>query len=245
MSEPRPRGVRVVLFDVDGTLVRAGGAGRRALDRAFHTLWGVEDASRGMGFAGKPDLQNFRDVYRKCFGRLPDPGELRDAIAAYLRRLPGEVRRAVREKRYEVVPGARELLRELSRMSHVRVGLGTGNLEEGARIKLRPARLNRYFRFGGFGMDGLRRERILRTGVRRARVRAREVVIVGDTPKDVEAGRRAGYRTAAVGSGFASLASLKASRPDHLARDFRALDRWLDWLGGAGRNGRRSGRRAR
>jgi phosphoglycolate phosphatase len=226
----------VVLFDVDGTLVRTGGSGRRALDRAFESLWGLKDASRTLDFSGKPDLRNFTEVFEANFGRRPTRSELSKAAAAYLRFLPNEVRRSVREGKYEVVEGADELVRELARRGHVRLGLGTGNFERGARIKLRPSRLNRFFRFGGFGEDGFDRHHILLAGVRRSRARRADVLIVGDTPIDVEAGRRAGYRTAAVSCGFSTLKDLKASKPDHLSRDFRPLNKWLKWIGANGRS---------
>lgn len=224
----------VVLFDVDGTLVRTGGSGRRALDRAFEDLWGLKEASRTLDFSGKPDLRNFTEVFEANFRRRPTPRELSRAAAAYLRCLPEEVRRSVRARTYEVVEGAGELLRELSRRSNVKLGLGTGNFEKGARIKLGPSGLSRYFRFGGFGEDGYDRHHILMAGVRRSRAVRADVLIVGDTPIDVEAGRRAGYRTAAVSSGFSTLRALKASKPDHLSRDFRPLSKWLKWIGDHG-----------
>jgi phosphoglycolate phosphatase len=222
----------VVLFDVDGTLVRTAGSGRRALDRAFEKLWGLKNASKGVDFSGKPDQHNFREVYEKRFGRKAKASEIEAAMDAYLSFLPSEVRRSVREGGYKLIPGVKELLKALSKRPGVMVGLGTGNLEKGARIKLGPSGLNRYFSFGGYGCDHIERHRILKAAVKRAGVRAKDVVIVGDTPRDIEAGRKAGFRTAVVTAGFATAAALKAAKPDHLARDFRPLDRWLGWLGG-------------
>ena len=117
------------------------------------------------------------------------------------------------------------------------MGLGTGNLEAGARIKLSPSGFNGYFHFGGFGSDSFHRDLILKQAVRRAaryaggRIRPQDVFVIGDTPFDVSAGRKAGYQTVAVGTGFSSLAELKRSRPDHLARDFFGVDKWLKWFG--------------
>lgn len=231
----------VVLFDVDGTLVRTGGSGRRALDFAFEAVWELRGASRGVDFSGKPDLRNFTEVYERHFGRAPTRRELGRVMAAYLRRLPAEVRGSVRAGKYRVIEGAARLLAELAKRPHVRVGLGTGNLERGARAKLAPSGLNRFFRFGGFGADGYDRADILKAGVRRSRARGARVVVVGDTPLDVEAGKRAGYKTVAVTSGFSTAVELRAAAPDHMARDFRPVERWLGWL--AGREPRRAGLR--
>ena len=219
-----------VLFDVDGTLVRTAGSGRRALDRAFESIYGIKRASDGVDFSGKPDLQNFGEVFEKNFGRKGKPLELKAAMAAYISFLPREVRRSVREGGYRLIPGVRELLIELSRRDEVKVGLGTGNLEQGARIKLGPSRLNRFFSFGGYGSDHAERYRILQKAVRRAGRGVREVLVIGDTPRDIEAGRKAGYRTAVVTAGFSTAAELKAAKPDHISRDFRPVERWLGWI---------------
>lgn len=240
-ASPNGRLPTVVLFDVDGTLVRTGGSGRRALDFAFEAVWGLKSASRGVDFSGKPDLRNFTEVYEKHFRRRPTPRELGKAMAAYLRRLPAEVRSSVRAGKYRVIEGAARLLSELAKRPHIRVGLGTGNLERGARAKLAPSGLNRFFRFGGYGADGFDRADILRAGARRSRARKARVVVVGDTPLDIEAGKRAGFKTAAVWSGFSTAVELRAAAPDHLSRDFRPVERWLGWL--AGREPRRAGLR--
>jgi phosphoglycolate phosphatase-like HAD superfamily hydrolase len=229
---------KILLFDVDGTLVRAGGAGRRALEQAVFALCGKRGACEGLSLAGKTDLRNFQEALAAATGRRPSSVEIGRLHREYLRRLPGCVRSAWREGRYRVCPGVRRLLGRLSREEGVLLGLGTGNMEAGARMKLEPAGLNAFFFFGGYGSDAFHRPALLRKAVARARrllggrrVEGRDVFVIGDTPLDVEAGRKAGYRTIAVGTGFASWEDLRASRPDHLARDFREIDQWLGWLG--------------
>ena len=232
--------VKVLLFDVDGTLVRAGGAGRKALDRAVFRLYGKRGACRELDLAGKTDLRNFSEAVRAATGRVPGRREIDRVHREYLRDLPSEVSGAVREGRYRLCAGVAELLRRLSREEGVLLGLGTGNVEEGARIKLEPSGLNGYFSFGGFGSDSFHRAALLKKAVQRARkslnghgraVRAEEVFIIGDTPLDVTAGREAGFRTVGVGTGFSGWSELAASKPDHLAKDFRRISQWLDWLG--------------
>ncbi len=229
--------VKVLLFDIDGTLVLAGGAGRKALNHAARRLYGKDDVCGEFSLAGRTDLWNFAAAYRLATGRrrVSCAGVAR-LRREYLRLLPRYVRRARREGTYILPAGIRPLLRRLKRAPGVLLGLGTGNVKEGARIKLGPSGFNGYFRFGGFGCDGFHREAILRKAVRRAgrlaggRVSPKDVFVIGDTPHDVNAGRRAGFQTIAVGTGFASWSELRKSKPDHLARDFRGVEKWLKWF---------------
>ncbi|MBI5624506.1 MAG: HAD hydrolase-like protein [Elusimicrobia bacterium] len=231
--------MKVILFDIDGTLVRAGGAGRKALARAAEALYGRPGLTEGIDMAGRTDAWICRQVFRRARGRAPSVADFTELRDAYLRRLPGTVRKAVAEGRYVLPAGVKALVRRLAKERDVLLGLGTGNFERGARIKLGPGGLNRFFAFGGFGCDGLDRCRILKTAARRARRLAPggklEVFVVGDTPHDVSAGRKAGYTTVAVGTGFAPWKELAASKPDHLARDFKSMGRWLGWFGIASR----------
>ena len=128
------------------------------------------------------------------------------------------------------------LLKHLSRDKRVLLGLGTGNMEKGARIKLAPSGFNAYFLFGGYGSDAFHRHLLLRKAVLRAKKLAhasftsKDVYVIGDTPFDVSAGKKAGYKTIAVGTGYASWKELDESRPDHLAKDFRNIKTWLNWF---------------
>ena len=240
--------MKILLFDLDGTLVKAGGAGRKALDAAVRALYGVRGSAFKVDLAGKTDLRCFAEVVEHAVGRKPTRAEIRVLCREYLRRLPGFVRAAVRDKTYALTPGIRRLLSRLGREEELLLGLGTGNLESAARIKLAPSGLNGCFAFGGFGSDAFHRPAILKKGVCRARahlggagrgLRPEDVYVIGDTPLDVAAGKAAGYRTIAVGTGFASWEELVRSRPDHLARDFKDVRRWLRWLRIPVRTGRK------
>lgn len=229
--------MKVLLFDVDGTLIRAGGSGRKALNRAAERLYGVKNACSELSLAGRTDLYNFGAAYAYATGKRPSRAAVERLHREYLRHLPFYVRAALRDGTYRVPPGLKTLLKRLSRDERVLLGLGTGNMEKGARIKLDPSGFNAYFLFGGYGSDAFHRHALLRKAVSRAKTLAREpfgrddVYVIGDTPLDVAAGKKAGYKTVAVGTGFAEWKELKASKPDHLARDYKDLRKWLSWFG--------------
>ncbi len=228
---------KILLFDIDGTLVRAGGSGRRALNLAAYRMFGKKNACSLLSLQGRTDLWNFREAIRKSTGRKAKDAEVHRLMSEYLELLPGFIRRAVRRKEYILPSGIKGLLKRLSREKGILLGLGTGNLERGARIKLKPSGFNDYFRFGGFGSDALDRASLLKKAVARAQGRYAlngapvEVFVIGDTALDVKAGRKAGYKTIGVGTGFGGWEALAASQPDHLARDFRETGKWLKWFG--------------
>ncbi len=226
---------KVILFDLDGTLVKAGGAGRRALNEAVRRLHGVSEVCSEFSLAGRTDKDNFRLAFHKAVGRRPDAREAARLEQAYLARLPRHVDKAVADGRYELIPGIKRFLKAL-RERKALIGLGTGNIKEGAHIKLRPSGLLDHFHFGGFGSDGYRRVKVLRTAVQRAsqilgrRVSARDVYVIGDTHKDVAAGKQAGYHTGVVTCGFGEMEEIRKSSPEFMAEDFADLEAWLLWL---------------
>jgi phosphoglycolate phosphatase-like HAD superfamily hydrolase len=228
--------VKVLLFDIDGTLIRAGGSGRKALNRAGEILYGVKNCCSELSLAGRTDLYNFGAAYRFATGRKPSAAAVEKLHREYLKQLPGFVRSSIRSGNYHVPVGLKALLKRLSRDKRVLLGLGTGNMEKGARIKLEPSGFNPYFQFGGYGSDSFHRHLLLRKAVARARKLTSErlsrenIFVIGDTPLDVAAGKKAGYKTVGVGTGFSDWKDLAASKPDHLARDFRGLGKWLKWF---------------
>jgi phosphoglycolate phosphatase-like HAD superfamily hydrolase len=221
------------LFDVDLTLVDTGGAGRRAMDRAFEEVLGVARAFDGFHFFGKVDQAILQEVHARRLARALDDETAARIRDVYLRCLAEEV--AV-TPRYRVLPGVAELLAALAARPDCRLGLATGNFEEGARIKLRPGGLWEAFATGGFGADAADRAELTRIGIRRLLAGAPRpprgrVVVVGDTPNDVLAAHANGAASVAVATGGYTSAQLAAYRPAVLVEDLAGWQEWLPTLG--------------
>lgn len=195
----------VLLFDVDGTLIDNGGAGRRAVERAFETLHGTT-AWLDFSFCGMTDVAIVREALRRG-GATDTPESVEALLESYISILPEEVNRSTD---YTVYPGVLETLERAAGCGDCALGLGTGNIERGAKIKLARAHLNRYFDFGGFGSDHEDRGELLRVGARRGAellcmpLEECRVVVIGDTPRDVLAALAIGAECIGVGTGTSS-----------------------------------------
>ena len=195
----------VLLFDIDGTLLHAGGAGRRAVVRVFGERFARHEVFEDVRFHGMTDRAIVRGGLLRA-GRAADEAAIDAICTAYLGALADEVPRAAD---FRIMPGAAALLDALAGRPGLAVGLGTGNLRDGARIKLEHARLYHHFPFGGFGCDAEERAVLLRIGAERgARHLGRaledcRIIVIGDTPKDVAAAQAIGADSLTVQtSGF-------------------------------------------
>lgn len=236
---PRPMKPTLVLFDVDGTLVDLAGAGRRGLERAFRSVFGIDDirepASR-VRFEGKTDPTIIAEIAREA--GVPEDeiaSRAADLETAYLEGLRDEL--AEPNPRRRTMPGVFPLLDTLATREGVYLGLLTGNIEAGARLKLDTFGLNRYFADGGFSSDHHDRDMIARIAhdrmVRRTGVRfdASRVSVIGDTELDIRCARANGFRAIAVESGWVPRERLEAARPDALFADLTDLPAVLAALG--------------
>lgn len=230
---------RLLLFDVDGTLVDTSGAGRRAMEHACRELFGIERIEAragGVRYAGMTDPVIIEHV-AAAIGLSPETtsAKMESMRAGYLEALRREM--AVDPPRGRVLPGVCELLDALEVRDDVHLGLVTGNLESGARVKLEAFGLNRFFAGGGFACDHRDRPEIARIGWRRMcdvagiEFAPEDVVIIGDTEHDVTCARANGFRAVAVESGWVPREELAAAAPDALLPDLADLDASLRALG--------------
>jgi phosphoglycolate phosphatase-like HAD superfamily hydrolase len=209
--------MRLALFDIDGTLVTDGGAAREAYAFALDAVYGLRADLQRYDFSGRTDPQITHMVLGDA-GFSPEeidaamPRLWEHYLDALARSAPGRVR---------VLPGIPELLDTLAADPRVMLGLLTGNIERGARVKLGNAALNHYFPFGAFGSDSARREELPPIAVERAsrrnghRFQARDVVIIGDSIYDIRCGVPHSATTIAIASGKTAAAALQAENPDH------------------------------
>lgn len=184
----------VLLFDIDGTLILTGGAGRRAMTAAFDDVHRNGEACAHFSFAGMTDRaivrEGLRVVRAANGGGTPGEADIDAVLEAYLQRLADEV---ARTENYRVLPGVESLLESLRGEPGLAIGLGTGNVRRGAMTKLARGSLDVHFAFGGFGCDAEDRAELLRAGAVRGAaalgvsLHECRVVIIGDTPKDVAA----------------------------------------------------------
>lgn len=229
--------MKIILFDIDGTLVKAGGAGARALNYAVEAMTGRPKACEGLNWQGVTDKTNFENAFRAGSGRKPTKKEAAALTRKYVERLPAEVLASIKAKKYLKVGGVEKFLAKLSARKDVMVGLGTGNLKDGAFIKLEPSGLLKHFAFGGYGCDSHHRSEVLEKAVERAaklanvKIKQREVFVIGDTHRDVEAAKEAGYHSGVVLDGFGDQRLLLRSNPELMAKDFSDMKPWLIWLG--------------
>ena len=225
---------RLILFDIDGTLVLTADAGRRALSCAFEELFAVSNALDGVPIAGRTDSWIVANV--AAARSLPcDVHTVERLRGAYLRYLPIALEEPGPRK--GVMPGVRPLLQALSKRDDAYVALLTGNFEEGARVKLEYFDLWRYFRCGAFGDNAPDRNGLLSRALARVQacggpaVDPGNVVIVGDTPLDVAVAVAGGTRSVAVATGGYDVKTLRAGGADVVLNDLSDVPAVLDAMG--------------
>jgi len=213
---------KVILFDIDGTLVLTGGAGQRAMGRAFEELFSIPNAFRHIDMPGRTDSWILSDAVA-AHGTpwaAADRTRFRDV---YLEHLRHEIEQPGARK--GVMPGVRPLLDVLDCRDDVYLALLTGNYEEAARIKLEYFDLWRYFRCGAFGDDAPDRNGLLPKAMAAIRecggpeVAPVGIVVIGDTPLDVACAAASGARSLAVATGGYDVDALRAAGADVVMKD--------------------------
>jgi phosphoglycolate phosphatase-like HAD superfamily hydrolase len=234
---------KLILFDIDGTLVLTGGAGIRAMNRACEELVGHPHALEGIPVAGRTDRIILADVVARA-GHALDDGLLDRLRDRYIVNLREEIERPGRTQSFEslgarggvkaVMPGIRELLDILEGRDDVFLALLTGNFAAGARIKLEHFDLWRYFRCGAFGDDAADRNALVPFAVARARqcglpdqLAPEHILVVGDTPHDIACARVAGATPVGVATGGFSADQLRQSGAEIVFENLGSPDEFL------------------
>jgi phosphoglycolate phosphatase len=212
-----------VLFDIDGTLISTGGAGAASWKWAFEKVVGIPADIGQYTDAGWTDPEVARGTFKQVMGREPTRQEMAALIAAYLAIIPDNVQAS---EGYKVLDGVYELLPELAEKG-VLLGLTTGGTEGAAHVKLGRAELNKYFAFGGYGSDSPDRVELTKKAIERAGalrgepVDPADVLVVGDTPRDVTAALGAGAVPVGVASHKSSVEELREAGAEYVIESLR------------------------
>jgi len=222
------RSLKVLLFDIDGTLIHSGGAGKRAFVDTLRVAFGIEDELTDIPFSGKTDPLIIREIFTKH--RIePTPGHFDLFLGKYVTCLE----QIIADPKGLVFPGIREILDECFDDPRILLGLLTGNIHRGAQIKLAHYQLYHYFAFGAFGDDHEDRNEIARIAHERSRkksgreIHPSDIYVIGDTPRDIACGCAIGARTVAVATGRYTVEELREHNPDLLFENLRDTGRFL------------------
>lgn len=236
--------MHILLFDIDGTLIHAKGAGHAAFYQTIREDFGVGEIAGGVKFSGRSDRAIASDLFRLS--------AIEDSAESWAKFVDGLARRleiTLPAKNGHVLPGVVELLDQLTRRGDVPLGLLTGNVARGAEKKLRHFRLDHYFAFGSFGDEHRERDDIARAAIgithrhltdlaaRNAHaapaLEELQFTVIGDTPHDVRCARAIGARAVAVATGGIDRSTLAATEPDLLLDDLSDAGPVLELIRGS------------
>ena len=224
-------GKRLLLWDIDGTLISTGAAGQRAIGRATAQRFEAGDLN-GVEIAGRTDVGIGRQILSK-YGAPVNDETVHSFLDLYVELLAEELPRG----KGRVLPGVLDLLQDAATNSDITLGLLTGNLERGAKLKLEHYDLWRFFAFGAFADDHHDRNELGAFALARAReatgidFAAAQVDVIGDTGHDIACGKAFGARTIAVATGSWSRERLEEHQPDFLFDDLANVDEVKQILG--------------
>jgi phosphoglycolate phosphatase-like HAD superfamily hydrolase len=223
---------RLLLFDIDGTLIDSAGAGIQSLKDVLREQFGIDDDLSGVEIAGKTDTGIVHQILRK---QQIEPTD--ENVAAFLDLYTKFLARELPLRKGALLPGVKKLLRRLQRRPQNVLALLTGNIRRGAELKLNHYGISEFFEFGAFADDHHDRNELGPFARMRAREKhaidfaAAEIDVIGDTPHDIACGKAIGARTIAVATGKFSRAQLDEYRPDRILDDFSEVETIISELG--------------
>src|SRR6266513_3282284 len=223
---------RLLLFDIDGTLIHSGGAGVEALKLALKERFGIKDDLHDIEIAGMTDSGIVISILKKH--KVPTTA---DNVAAFLDSYVHFLSLELPRRKGNLLPGVLELLRRLKSRPHLVLALLTGNVSRGAQLKLEHYGVWHFFEFGAFADDHRDRNQLGRFARARAKEKHRrefaaaEIDVIGDTPRDIACGKALGARTVAVATGRWSRDELAKYQPDFLIDDLSNVETIIDTLG--------------
>lgn len=209
---------RLLLFDVDNTLLYSGGAGSLSMALAFHDMFGIEDAFKGVEFSGRTD----RYILTEAMRLHGVDGTYEDVEDAFLERYFNYLPDKLHERDGSLKPGFPELLEALSGQQGLRLGLATGNFSGSARIKLEHFKIDHYFEGGGFGEESEDRAALVGNAMARLAdgLSPVDVLVIGDTPHDITSAKANGATAVGVATGSNPVDELHDAGADLLFEDF-------------------------
>lgn len=219
--------MNVFLFDIDGTLIDAGGAGQAAMEASLAAEFGANRVVSGISTAGRTDRAIAMDLFQ-FHGIDVNDDHWSRYLNSYFRLLPN----ALQTRPGIVLPGVSALLTQLQGQHDVKLGLLTGNFARGAQLKLAHYGLDHHFPFGGFGDNHLDRDDVARDALqqlqsRHTGVHPDRIWVIGDTPSDIRCGRAIGAKVVAVATGMFPASELRPHQPDILLNDLTEAHSWL------------------
>ncbi|NOY60525.1 MAG: HAD hydrolase-like protein [Calditrichaeota bacterium] len=218
--------LKVLLFDIDGTLILSGGAGLRAINEAFLRLFDVPNAFANVRLAGRTDTSIIKDALLAHHFDV-DVQAIEEFKKLYYHLLEREIETPLNGKK--LMPGVSDLLGVLAEKKDVFLGLLTGNWEKSGHIKLSHFKIDHYFQFGAFADDSEIRNELLPFAIKRFSEKfghvpdAPDVVVIGDTPADIQCARPHGATAVAVAAAHYTVEQLREYQPDHLFQDLSHL----------------------
>jgi HAD superfamily hydrolase (TIGR01549 family) len=223
---------KLLLFDIDGTLLSAHGAPKKAMAAVLARRYQHFHYDQNYDFSGRTDPQIVEHLLMHDYREYSD-NLIQEILRDFCVELEIEVKNG---QKPEVHPGVRNLIKELDRLSNVYLGLVTGNVSEGARIKLKSVNLDSYFPIGGFGDDSKDRNHLPPIAKRRAeahfkkKFESNNIWIIGDSIYDIECAQKNDYRCLAVPTGKTRKEKLLAANPEFIEDDLSDIEKIMDIL---------------